>query len=369
MKSNKKIWGIGCVLCLVAGVGSHPSVAQTWRAVGPEPRWWHSAALDTTTNRMIVFGGTTAGNTAGGVLLNDVWRLIGATWISVKPSGPRPAPRLGHSAVYDAGTNRMIVFGGGLGFTSPCENDLWVLTNANGNGGTPAWIRLSPSGGAPAPRIQHGAAYDPNTNSMIVFGGQDCFSNVFGDVWVLSNANGVGGTPAWTQLSPEGGGPGPREINGGVAYDPTNNRLIVFGGSDGGAFFNDVWVLTNANGSGGTPNWMQLSPSGNLPAPRQANSTTYDPTTNRITIFGGDDSNVPVPTDAWVLSNANGLGDSPTWTQLGPFKNFAESRFFHTGVYNPSTNNLMVFGGLILDSETESLSTNDVWVLSHANGE
>jgi hypothetical protein len=364
--------------CLALAMSVQEGSAQTWTAAGPVPREFHSAVLNTTTNRMIVFGGVPSPtNTSGQQNLNDVWRLNGSnlTWTAVRPKGTPPAPRLAHSAVYDQDSNRMIVFGGGLGRSSPCENDVWALTDADGNGGE--WIRLNPTGSAPAPRMQHASAYDPITNTMIVYGGQNCFSTIFGDVWVLSHANGKGGTPAWTQLAPAGAGPGTREISGGVTYDPTSNTLIVFGGSlseDGiGSLQNDVWLLSNANGTGGTPTWTQLSPTGILPAARAGNSTTYDPTTNSITISGGftvvsGGQNQPLG-DTWVLSNANGLGGTPAWTQITPSIYFPEARYFHTGVYNPTTNNLTVFGGDIVDTPTITLFTNDVWVLSKANGQ
>jgi hypothetical protein len=175
----------------------------------------------------------------------------------------------------------------------------------------PAWLQLSTSGGPPAPRLQHGAAYDPNTNSMIVYGGQNCFSTTFGDVWILSNSNGLGGTPTWTQLFPTGGGPGARAITGGLVYDSADNRLIVFGGqSSTGSLENDVWILSNATGQGGTPAWMQVVPAGSLPAARADHSTVYDPKNNRLIIFGGADGSGEL-NDAWVLTNANGLGGTP----------------------------------------------------------
>jgi hypothetical protein len=315
---------------------------------------------------MIVFGG----EAVQGPNLNDVWWLTGAapnlTWTLAKPTGTAPAARFWHSAVYDSVSNDMIVFGGGLGHTSPCANDVWVLSNANGIGVTPAWNELSPSGTAPAPRAQHGAVYDPNTNTMIIFGGQDCFSTAFGDVWVLSNANGQGGTPTWTQLSPAGGGPGPRGITGGIAYDPGSNTLMVFGGAGFGPPFNDTWVLSNANGQGGTPTWTQLSPSGTLPSARSDHSTVYDPTSNRLTIFGGLDANNNTLGDVWVLTNANGSGGTPTWSQITPAGAYPPlARSNHTAVYNPSTNKMIVFGGAI----SELYSVNDVSVLTGANGE
>lgn len=61
------------------------------------------------------------------------------------------------------------------------------------------------------------------------------------DVWVLRNANGVGGIPAWTKLDPTGGALG-REQHG-AAFDESNKRMMVFGGFSP-APASDIWVLT-----------------------------------------------------------------------------------------------------------------------------
>ena len=52
-------------------------------------------------------------------------------------------------------------------------SDVWVLTNANGLTGTPRWIRLLPAGPGPSPRFYHSAVYEPGTNRLVVFGGRD----------------------------------------------------------------------------------------------------------------------------------------------------------------------------------------------------
>lgn len=365
MKSKKKVLNFA-LICLALGMLAVAAAAQSWRSAGPAPRWGQSAVLDPTTNRMLTFGGQiTSSNANPSVDMNDVWRLNGnLTWTAVKPTGSMPPGRLWQSAVYDPTSNRMIIFGGAEGFSSPCANDVWVLTDANGIGGTPAWIQLSPSGGPPHIRAQQGAAYDPSTNTMIVYGGQDCFHTLFSDVWILSNANGLGGTPTWTQLFPAAG-PGPREIGPNVAYDSATNELIIFGSAAQSGGSSDVWVLSNANGTGGTPVWTQLSPTGGPPPPRVASTSTYDPTTNHLTIFGGSNTTGFLG-DVWVLSHANGQGGTPAWTELGPFSLFAESRAYHTAVYNSKTNNMTVFGGGTTPGITTT--TNDVWVLSHANG-
>jgi hypothetical protein len=153
-----------------------------------------------------------------------------------------------------------------------------------------------------------------------------------------------------------------------VVYDPTSNVFILFGGASGsGTDFNDVWVLSNANGTGGTPTWTQLSPTGTLPAARNENSATYDPTTNHMTIFGGG-SNVATFGDTWVLTDANGLGGTPVWMQIASSSvDFPAPRSGHTAVYDPATNVMTIFAGYI--GLASPYSANDVFLLSRANGQ
>lgn len=155
------------------------------------------------------------------------------TWIQLTPTGGPPPARIAHTAVLDSLDN-MIVFGGypeGAFGAPPLFNDVWVLSNADGSGQASAWTQLTPQGATPTARGVHTAVYDPSTNSMIVFGGNLSVGNCFdeaNDLWVLANANGLGGTPAWAQITPAGGPPSIRDGHSAV-YDRANNRMIVFG--------------------------------------------------------------------------------------------------------------------------------------------
>ena len=94
--------------------------------------------------------------------------------------------------------------------------------------------------------------------------------------------------------------------------------MVVFGGASVGPLFNDVWVLTNANGNGGDPEWVQLTPSGGPPVARSDTTAVYDAANNRMTIFGGNSAQ-GVLGDVWVLTNANGTEPTtPSWIQLFP---------------------------------------------------
>jgi hypothetical protein len=90
-------------------------------------------------------------------------------------------------------------------------------------------------------------------------------------ILVLVLASPAAAAPNWVQLTPTpepvNGSPPPRDLHSAV-YNQTSNRMIVFGGSFGGGnadWHNDVWVLTNADGTTGTPAWQKLDPVGPPP--------------------------------------------------------------------------------------------------------
>lgn len=349
-----------------------PGISQTWMQLSPLNPPGPTAApgvYDPATNRMIVFG---ANNSPA--YTNEVWVLTNANglggaaqWQKLSPIADPvngfPSARQPWVA-YDAVDNRLIIMDGCLGFCLPVATDQWVLSNANGLGGTPAWFKLSPIGGPPGPRVDHVMAYDSATNSLIVFGGQNgCCANqqTYGDVWVLSNANGMAGTPVWTQLNPAGGPPPGQDGVSGV-YDSANNRLIVFGGfpNQSQTFTNAVWVLSNANGFGGTPVWTNIVSEGatGSPTARRFPAAVYDSSSNNMTIFGGYNGGTYF-NDTWVLSNANGMGGTPVWTQLTPTGGPPAGRVLTAATLDPASHRITIFGGGGL-----SASFNDTWLLT-----
>src|SRR5262249_21325221 len=147
----------------------------------------------------------------------------------------------------------------------------------------PAWTLLFPvTSFSTLSRFAPTSVYDPPTNSMIVFGGYIDSLTTQNDVIALSHANGLGGTPAWSIVIPNGaaGSPPPRYYQTAV-YDETNSRMIIYGGCTLSPIFcgpglSDVWVLAQANGVGGTPTWNQLTPSGGPPPGRIGHTAVYD---------------------------------------------------------------------------------------------
>jgi hypothetical protein len=331
---------------------------------GPAVNFPQSPAYDSNSNRLINFGGLFT-NLPCCTSSNETWVVSDANntggtpnWSQLSPAGTPPAGRTGHSSVYDQTNNRLIIFGGGQ-FGSSIYNvrfkDVWVLTNANGIGGKPTWTPLAPTGTPPAPREGQQTVYDPNSNRLIVFGGgNNGIMDVPADVWVLTNANGLGGMPQWIQLLPEGGNAPSRRQGFGMGYDPATNRALVFGGCCGQ--LRDLWVLQNANGIGGTASWLQLSQGSPSPGAGSDFASGYDPGTNRFIMTSGLDGSRNARNPVWALSGANGIG-TLTWVNTIPDGSpCSPPRGNPVGVYSQVQNQFFSF-----------TSTTDLWVLSDAN--
>jgi hypothetical protein len=314
-------------------------------------RTQHTAIFDQLTRGMVVYAG------GAGDLLSDVWRLTNAdgsapsNWTQVHPVGTPPLPRAGHSAVYDAAGDAMIVFAG-----SACSDDTWLLTNPFGKTASPTeWRALSPPSRPPA-RFMHSAVFDSASRRMIVFGGSNgCPPALRNDVWILSDLD--TNNPKWTQLLPSGTPPAGRFAHSAV-YDPVTNRMIIFGGSNQtpGGFMGDIFALSNANGLGGPPVWTQLTSLGPAPAPRDMISAVYDSSTDEMTVVGG--LGTTFFDDVWTLRNTR---TTPSWSQLSTSGATPNAPTGYSLVYSAATQTTILFGGIPGFGGGYS---NSVWTLS-----
>jgi hypothetical protein len=76
----------------------------------------------------------------------------------------------------------MVIFGGDTTTNPNSTNELWGLKL----GGTPAWSIITPAGGAPpGGRYGHSAVYDSANNRMIIYGGNDDTMTPLNQVWVV----------------------------------------------------------------------------------------------------------------------------------------------------------------------------------------
>lgn len=288
----------------------------------PSARFCHTAIYDPARQRMIVFGGY------DGSFRNDVWALSltgTPVWSDITPSGPAPTPRNVHTAIYDPVRDRMIVFGG-YDVTGAYMADLWELNLS----GEPTWSPIAATGTAPSGRGWHSAIYDPIRDRMVVYGGRDA-GTINGDAWELA----LSGTPAWTELTPGGTAP-PARFSHAAIYDPVRDRMVVFAGDGGGeGYRNDLWAMSLS----GSPEWTQLTLDGTLPTTRPGLVAVYDATCDRMVVFGGYDGGFL--NDVWGLT----LSESPTCSPLVPGGDAPAVRGWHSAIFDPVNGGLITFGG------------------------
>ena len=348
--------------------------SQRWRKICPvtpgglAPRAFSAWAFDDTTDRLMLFGGT-----SGSADLSELWILRGAAvacdgaaWTRIVAPG-EPSARKRGIAVYDAAADRFIVQGGCTGGCATATAETWAVDGASS--GTVAPWQALPS--APVALRDHAAALDAGNHRLIVFGGvPESSTTPVNDVWILSNAAGTG-APAWQSLSTTGTRPAARS-GATVQYDAAPNRLILFGGRGAGdAVLNDVWVLERANGLGGASSWTQLTPSGAAPSGRWGHGAGYDPGTRRLIVFGGSGSGYEsgsnvVSRETWLLSHADGTGGTPAWTRLAPPLPGASPRLGALFAYSPAQNRALLLGGQ--DNRTATAAISDAWALEDAGG-
>jgi hypothetical protein len=327
---TSEVW----VLTNANGLGGPPVWSQLATTGSPPPaiHYDSTAVYDETANQLVVYGGgwchtspalngvfaLTHANGLGGT---PTWSLVNVTNASCFPYAQPGSctglhSRLGHSAVHDPVTDRMVVFGGHLAFFGTDQNDTRMLPA----GSPSAWTTLAPAGDPPPIRTNHTAVYDSASDRMIVYGGLNLVKNYccgfpsgnmaddYGDLWILTDASGIG-VSTWLPQAPAGTVPPDRGSHSAV-YDSANNRMLVFGGFNIVDFsaqttmiLGDLWELSNANGLTGTPTWTQLAQSGTAPGPLSSHGAVFDAANQRMIVMAAvPDASGMLVARLWVLS-------------------------------------------------------------------
>lgn len=206
----------------------------------PPQHSWASAVYDPTLKKTVLFGGFTGQNTTC-CYSDETWLWDGTKWNRISKNPP-PARAL-TAMWYDPNLKKDVIYGGVGQVTSNDRvtrySDMWTF---DGNG----WSQLNPNGGTPGPRYGAQVVVDPHSNHLLLFGG--LFDTItpavppattptevqsyVNDMWEWDGS-------VWTQLHPPQV-PSPRE-NGRMAFDPTRNEIVLFGGY-AGAFFSETWI-------------------------------------------------------------------------------------------------------------------------------
>ncbi|MFX1285515.1 MAG: kelch repeat-containing protein [Promethearchaeota archaeon] len=295
---------------------------------GPSTRIQHSMVYDSTSGKVILFGGW---DYPRDVQLNDTWvyDLGTNTWTQKSPVNS-PNPRRGHSMVYDSNSNKVILFGG---YDGSFLNDIWVYDL-----GTNTWTQKSPVN-SPSPRYLHSMVYDLNTDQVILFGG---WNGYLADTWVYNLT-----ADTWTLKNPSAE-TGSRQEHS-MVYDSNSAQVILFGGYDG----TDVVGKTLAYDL--TLNtWTPMNPS-TSPDARVRHSMVYDSTSDKVILFGGTNDQFDACfADTWIYDLSTNA-----WIQMNPSTS-PGARAWHSMVYDSTSDKVILFGGNNFQSGTYFA---DTWVL------
>lgn len=272
---------------------------QPTLTVSPPARALAVMAYDPARARTVLFGGVGASG-----LLGDTWEWDGSSWSQVATTGP--SPRSGASMVYSALDGKILLFGG----DSPAKQaDTWVWDGT-------AWAQLSPT---TSPSARAGAGIAGQANRVVLFGG-------FASGGVTNDVHVWNGT-TWTATATTGGPP-PVRGYAGMTYDAARDEIVLYGGSQGGDPYGDLWSLQGTD-------WDPVVPP--VPLARASHAMAYDLRRGQVVMTGG--------------SNATGTGirlDQWRWDGLNwrPALPLPGARRGHVMVYDSKRDRLVVFGGI-----------------------
>jgi hypothetical protein len=125
-----------------------------------------------------------------------------------------------------------------------------------------------------------------------------------------------------------------------MILDTRHDRFVLFGGL---ASFptlpasNETWTCP----ADFSAPWRLLTTAGPLPGPRAYHSAIYDPVLDRMIVYGGSSLGA-VYADASELSFAS---DPPVWKLINPFSNSPAKRNRQMAVYDGIRRRMLVFGG------------------------
>jgi WD40 repeat protein len=228
-----------------------------------------------------------------------------------------------------------------------------------------SWSELVPSIDALVGRIGGSPVYDPTSDKVVMFGGaQWGRTNEGFHVGLADTWIFDPATATWTEVTPAVSPP-PR-VRHVMVYDTASDRIVVFGGSDhniSGETLNDTWAYDTE-----TNTWTEMHPAAS-PPPRAGAYGWYDPVADRTFVFGGSADWSGWPPLPWMALGGEELWaydlDIDSWTLYRTDPNPAY-RFGGTAVFDAGTGEAIIFGGDTYDADRRFTGwVEDTWIYRH----
>ncbi|KAJ5551104.1 hypothetical protein N7461_005802 [Penicillium sp. DV-2018c] len=244
----------------------------------PFPRY--GAAINSVASKegdIYMMGGLIDGSTVKG----DLWMVEssggGLNCLQVATVSEGPGPRVGHASLLVG--NAFIVFGGDTKIDEhdSLDDTLYLLNTSSRQ-----WSRAIPPGNRPSGRYGH--TLNILGSKLYVFGGQ-VEGFFFNDLIAFDLNQLQSPTNKWEVLiaNSHEGGPPPGQIPPArtnhtiVSY---NDKLFLFGGTNGVQWFNDVWSYDHIANS-----WTEVDCVGFIPVPREGHAAAL--VNDVMYVFGG----------------------------------------------------------------------------------
>ena len=272
----------------------------------------------------------------------------------------------GPAMAFDLSREQTLLFGGNPVIGGNPRNEMWTFSAG-------AWNQIVDPNLIPPAREFHVFRSDPNTNAIWMFGGIDPYTT-YADLWKYQFGKwqraAVTNTPApqfcgsptgaidvdrkklvivcadstlseydfndWKPVTGLKKAPPARNFSS-LAYDENLKKTVLFGGfiTD---YIDQTWVWD------GTA-WTQIDR--DLPPPRSLAAMWYDPHLKKTVIFGGQGR--PSSQERVTRFNDMWSFDGTRWTEIKP-ATVPPARYGAQVAVNPTTGNVLLFGGLRVDT-------------------
>ncbi len=279
--------------------------ANSWVEMVPAqspPPGPSSMAYDIQSDRAILFMGVID---TGTIPNNEVYKPASETWAYDYNSNtwvdmqPKDAPfgLLGARMVYDAESDRMILFGGLDAGVIAGADDKWFDDTWAYDFDSNKWTKMKPAASPPG-RNYYPMAYDVSSDRIVLFSSSTSRIN---DMWSYDY-----NTDTWVELTPDEL-PSLR-IYCDIVYDSQSDRMILFGGTmlpQAEAPFGDTWAYHLD-----TDIWTELNPA-TSPGKRGWYAAVYSTKADRVILFGGGTRRGTVTNETWIYDL-----EANTWTNV-----------------------------------------------------
>ncbi|MEW6592916.1 MAG: kelch repeat-containing protein [Candidatus Hadarchaeota archaeon] len=261
-----------------------------------------------------------------------------SAWARAVTNTP-PRAISGISMAYHPSTENIVLFGGYKG-SEPSENTTWLYKPLTGR-----WENIDSgilSTVRPAAKRGITLVYDPKTDNIIFFGGNNG-STRENDTLMFNPA-----ARTWENLITTQSTPISLRSDYGMVYDPITENIIMFGGTTVATGIRETWMFNTI-----TRRWDNLNIA-TQPSARYNVGMVYDPITENVVLYGGRVSANEPLFDTWMFKPS-----TRTWENVTPATR-PEQRYAHSMVYDPFTENIVMFGGFTDGTGNQ----NDTWMFN-----